>query len=664
MHDLVGKTIASRYTIEKKLGAGGMGQVYRAKQTPLERTVALKVIQPLKNVDDDSIKRFTREAKLASAMTHPNIVSVQDFGNDEGLFYLVMELVAGEELGDILRRETHLSAARARNIVRGIASALNTAHEQKIVHRDLKPENVVQNIDGQDFPRVLDFGIARSLEAGGTLTDDGAVIGTPLYLAPEVWQGERVTPAQDIYALGVMWFEMLEGRPPYGDRTSAPAPIMLAHLQSEIPYLTKEYPNEETALLQRMLSKDKSERPSAQDIVALLSKSAAPHEQVEGNLQPNEGPPDAHLATENLSGEYKPKENVRATVETPAALVAKAPKKKGLVVAAVGVSLVALAICAFALFLFVNRNDKPQPEPKPKVVVATPSAKNTKINTTPSWDTQRSFEKCAKNDAFACIKLAALYKKHNPSKERETLDKAFRIYQARCDKKEALACAQIAELIDARPDLLKSTRPQTYYAKACNLGYPQSCSKAVDLLYGTPLKMNRKNTPEVLSLLEKGCRLSDAQSCEWLADALHEGKGVTKNLSRARVLYERACVPGTLRQNKGCLRFGEALLKEGDAERAAGAFEWGCKGNKDAQVCNRAGQLYEKGQGVAKNLSTATTHYISACEIFSLYCANLGRLYKSKSLGVINDARARATLEKVCKKDRGPLVNPACSYVK
>ena len=208
--DLVGKVIDGRFEVIAKLGEGGMGAVYRANQTSIGREVALKVIDPALARDPANVKRFMREAKLASQLSHPNTVGVIEFGQDpNGLVYLVMELVRGITLHELLKRDGALSTDRIAHIGLQLIDGLEAAHAMSVVHRDLKLENVIVLEGSRDLVKILDFGLARSFtDANESLTAAGLIAGTPRYLAPEVMEGATPAPAQDIYALGVLLGEL------------------------------------------------------------------------------------------------------------------------------------------------------------------------------------------------------------------------------------------------------------------------------------------------------------------------------------------------------------------------------------------------------------------------------------------------------------------------
>jgi tetratricopeptide (TPR) repeat protein len=228
--DLVGSVIAERYHVLRKLGEGGMGQVYLAEHVKMGRQSAVKVMHPAMVHDADAIGRFNREAANASRIDHPNVAGIYDFGEtSEGLVYLAMQYIEGETLTGIVREHGALPPQRAAEIARQAAEGLHAAHAIGIVHRDLKPDNIMvtKDRDGLDCVKVVDFGIAKAAGVKSQkVTRTGTVIGTPEYMSPEQLAGEEVDGRSDLYSLALVTFNMLTGDLPFPAETTQTAMIM------------------------------------------------------------------------------------------------------------------------------------------------------------------------------------------------------------------------------------------------------------------------------------------------------------------------------------------------------------------------------------------------------------------------------------------------------
>ncbi len=273
---LLGKLIDGRFEVLSKLGQGGMGDVYLARQKSVGREVAIKVIKAELSADRVASKRFLREAKLLSRVSHPNVVVVHDMGQDgDGTLYLVMELVTGRTLAELLRDDPQMPAERIRDISLQVCDALEAAHGKGVIHRDLKPSNILvsTSASGRDTVKVLDFGLAKSLagdDTAGDITSTGVIMGTPLYVSPEMITGDEVDGRSDLYSLGCLLYEMCSGEPPFMAETATlllskhiaekPAPIQrddVADLYSVTLSLLRKTPNDrpaDAAAVSRLIS--------------------------------------------------------------------------------------------------------------------------------------------------------------------------------------------------------------------------------------------------------------------------------------------------------------------------------------------------------------------------------------------------------------------------
>jgi len=262
----IGQVLGGRYRLIELLGTGGMATIYRATDTGLGRDVALKLLRSEYLRDPDFSSRFRQEAQAAASLSHPNVVTVYDYGEDPSGPFIVMELVDGEDLATILRRSGTLPPRQVARIGAGVARALAAAHARGLVHRDVKPGNVLIGTDGQ--VKVVDFGIARAI-AEAQVTLPGTTLGSVHYFSPEQARGEPATTASDIYSLGIVLFEMLTGTRPYeGDSAAS---VALARLSGPIPdpmAVRPSVPPDLAAITRRALALDPRDRWASAGVMA------------------------------------------------------------------------------------------------------------------------------------------------------------------------------------------------------------------------------------------------------------------------------------------------------------------------------------------------------------------------------------------------------------
>jgi serine/threonine-protein kinase len=252
--------LGDRYTIEERIAVGGMGTVYRARDTRLSRTVALKLLKEGLAHDPRFVERFRREARSAAGLTHPNIAGVFDYGEEGGRHFIVMELADGRDLARLLLDEGPLPVDRALRIAAATADALGHAHQMGVVHRDIKPANIL--VDEHDRVKVTDFGIARAA-GDSTITQTGTILGTAFYLSPEQASGDNLGPHSDVYSLGVVLYEMLTGAVPF--TADSPVSVAMKHLNEEVPapsWLKPNLADEVDELVTSATAKEPGARPA------------------------------------------------------------------------------------------------------------------------------------------------------------------------------------------------------------------------------------------------------------------------------------------------------------------------------------------------------------------------------------------------------------------
>ena len=259
-----GFLLGDRYRLESRIASGGMADVWAGNDEVLKRTVAIKIMRPDSKHEQLFALRFRDEAVHSAGLNHNNIATVFDYGEDDGLAYLVMELVAGEPLSAILRERAPLPAAEVRSIMGQAALALAVAHEARVIHRDVKPANILVRPDG--VVKLTDFGIARALDASGH-TQHGEMLGTPNYISPEQAMGQPATGSSDLYALGVVGHEMLSGSRPFDRGT--PIATALSHVNESPPPLPDDVPDDLEQVIQDCLQKNPADRPPNAAAVAI-----------------------------------------------------------------------------------------------------------------------------------------------------------------------------------------------------------------------------------------------------------------------------------------------------------------------------------------------------------------------------------------------------------
>ena len=272
MSDQETHVFGGRYELHRRLARGGMADVFLARDALLDRPVALKVLFPEFATDPSFVERFRREAQSAANLSHPNIVSVYDWGEEEGTYFIVMEYVEGRSLAQILKDEGPLLPDRAADIVTDVAAALGFAHRNGVIHRDVKPGNVLISPLGQ--VKVTDFGIARAVTNEGDLTRTGTVMGTATYFSPEQARGESVDPRSDVYSLGVVLYELLVGEAPF--KGDSPVSVAYKHVseQAELPTARNpRIPATLEAVTMKALAKNPANRyASAEELAADLRR--------------------------------------------------------------------------------------------------------------------------------------------------------------------------------------------------------------------------------------------------------------------------------------------------------------------------------------------------------------------------------------------------------
>ncbi|NGQ93818.1 Stk1 family PASTA domain-containing Ser/Thr kinase [Brevibacillus sp. SYP-B805] len=281
---MVGQRLGGRYQLEERIGGGGMAIVYKAKDLLLHRPVAVKVLRPQFGTDEDFVNRFRREAQAVASLSHPNVVSVYDVGQDEDTHYMVMEYIEGPTLKDVINQIGALPVEEAVRIAVQVCDALDHAHQNKIIHRDIKPHNILIGKNGR--VKVTDFGIARAVTAA-TITHTNSVMGSVHYFSPEQARGGVTAEKSDIYSLGIVLYEMVTGQLPFsGD---SPITVALKHLQDPLTdprQINPSIPQSVENIILKALAKDPFLRyASARDMLSDLETCLSPERRNEPKIQ-------------------------------------------------------------------------------------------------------------------------------------------------------------------------------------------------------------------------------------------------------------------------------------------------------------------------------------------------------------------------------------------
>ena len=361
----LGQTINGRYAVIRKLGEGGMGAVYLAEQVSMSRKVALKILHGHFARDEEFVRRFRLEARLAAALNHRNVITVHDFDQaEDGSLFIAMEYLEGRTLSEVIRQDGALAVGRAVRFGMQIAQGLEAAHRAGVIHRDIKPHNIMAVGRGDDL-KLMDFGIARLMDAEGSgLTRTGMVMGTPAYMAPEQIEGGEITEQTDIYAFGIVLYELLTGRVPF--TASSPRAVLTKHLQ-EAPVPLRTVRPEVPASVERVVMQALEKQPQARqrDMGEVL-----------GGLQGAGGQPTEDVGdivaglptgrSQSQQGQFAQTMAASATVASPRR---PAGTRWKLIGAGVGLAVLAVSV---ALFLALGGLDRLWPSKPARTATVTP----------------------------------------------------------------------------------------------------------------------------------------------------------------------------------------------------------------------------------------------------------------------------------------------------
>jgi len=366
-----------KFEILEELGRGGFGIVYKARDMALDRLVALKILHPELLINHDFLRRFRQEARIAAQLDHPNLVPVYEFGESKGRYYIVMGYMAGGSLKELLKREGRLEPERAREVLGQISAGLTYAHRRGIIHRDLKPGNIL--FDGEGRARVSDMGFARLLggESSLPMTGSGGIVGTPAYMAPEIWNGQPAVPATDVYSAACILVEMLTGKVLFeGDTTPM---VMKKHFDPL--RLPDGLPREWIPAIEQALEKEPEERTGAVEELVSGLRAQVPDEVDGGRQAQEEGEPEPE-ETGSGAGEQPPEEGEGETETAPG------PQRPNRLAFYLMLGLLAVVagcmLAGAASFLIISQTTKPIMPPETiKTIINTETPTLTRNTETP-----------------------------------------------------------------------------------------------------------------------------------------------------------------------------------------------------------------------------------------------------------------------------------------
>ena len=556
-----GTILAGRYEILEYVGKGGMGVVYKAHDRTLDETVAIKILREQAFDDPSMTQRFLAEIKLARRVTHRNVCRIHDYGEAQSVRFISMQFVEGIELGQLIRARGRLAADEGYDIAIQLVDGLEAIHEQAIVHRDLKTSNVM--IDRRGVALLMDFGIAKLWEGetGTALTGDGQIIGTPQYMSPEQALGEPLDPRSDIYAMGVILFELFTGVRPFEAPSFAAMLYKKVHepLQLETgPAAT--LPGSLKLVIGKALARAAADRyPSTRELGAALRDARA---------QTPVAEPDSRTTIVATVRELRDATTDAAAPAIHDAVASRSRRKwlmTGVTLAAVVlISLVVRVTLPF--FRSISGRAGPPtaetstpptvsvPGPDPSRGASSPAPPPTAADrsnaapiqpstavSTSSTSPDRSADGCENGDAAACVALA------RAAEAAKDFERAANLYVQACNGKSAAGCTALGVLYNRGSGVTRdSAQAARYYERGCSLGDMSGCNN-LGTVYEFGL-IGFRDPAKAAGLYERACSNAQMDGCANLGLLLLGTPGATpQEKARARDLLEKACAAGIAR---------------------------------------------------------------------------------------------------------------------
>jgi serine/threonine-protein kinase len=652
-----------RYQVLERIGGGAMGTVYRAHDPQIGRTIAIKVL----NVNDQDLHaRFRQEVRTAGTLTHPNIVAVHDYGEANGLPFIVMEYVEGQTLAEVLRDRVALSLPYKIRLMQQLCAALEYAHARGVVHRDIKPANLMLDRNGD--VKVVDFGIAKAGDA--ELTRTGSVLGTLTYMSPEQIEGGLIDRRSDIFSVGVVLYEVMSSHRAFQGET--PSQIIRAILNEQPVALAERCPGLDPAfdrIARKALHKNPSERyQTLAELSADLGRIAvAPAPVVAADDPTGTLLVDRARRRETLAPSAAP---VPHEESPPRGRRASWMQWAWIGVAAVAAIVaigtgVRLAMLAFSTSPEATVATPPAPADNP--AVATPVTSEPAPVAPATSDPPRADPKVATITAphpqptvidkpvvrqpkpvtpeLTPSARAAAIMAGNPGTAEQA--QAADLFRQACEAGEAPACLQAGSMYRDNGLLRNLPVAMQMFERACDAGAPQGCT-SLGLEHARGVGVVRDEAKAAV-LFKRACDGRGFVGCDHLGRAYQSGRGVVRDDVMARSLFQKACDGGA---PAGCLNLGLMLVRGigGAVDERGGValFERACDGG-NTNGCGNLGGAYARGTGVPRDDAKAVALFQRACDAGGApACASLAGMY-SGGRGVTQDlGRAAVLLQRSC----------------
>jgi serine/threonine-protein kinase len=651
-----------RYQIVERIGGGAMGTVYRAHDPQIGRTVAVKVL----NANDSYVQaRFRQEVRTAGTLTHPNIATVYDCGETSGASFIVMEYVEGQTLADALLAPVPLALAHKVRLMQQLCAALDYAHARGVVHRDIKPANLM--LDRHGDLKVVDFGIAKAADHG-ELTRTGSVLGTLAYMSPEQIEGGPIDRRSDIFAVGLVLYELMSSRRAF--RGETPSQIIRAILNEQPVGLSERCPELDPAydrIVTKALQKNPADRYQtlaelAVDLggIPIAAQPVVGADEPTATLLIDRSSPEVIASSSSGQGlESQPQRRVPWTLYAWAGVASVA----AIVVVGTGVRLAQVAfstspaatVTSSATTATTTAVSPPETSAPPPARVeprdVTPETTSTQSAAEPPVVSERqprpqpkAIDTPVTREPTFMERATAIMARNPGAAE---LKEAVELFRKACDAGTPLGCIQGGQMYRDNAAVRDLPLAMQLFERGCNAGAPVACT-ALGREYARGVAVLRDDA-RAAALYKRACDGEGWFACDDLGRAYQAGRGVTRDESMARTLYRKACDGGAA---VGCVDLGLTLVRGvGGPVDEAGAvplFQRACDGG-NIVGCGNLGTAYARGTAVPRDDARAVALYQRACDGGGApSCAALAGMYINGRSVTRDPARAAVLLERSC----------------